>query len=256
MATIATPAMRQFAAAWEAAIDGAAKRNDAATLSGIVGDLDHRESGGYHISREDQPASNYSVQLPEDRAGGSSWASAVDMSMSAEQMKLVTGRLLASAKDETDLRLNYVREFYGTLDGETVVGYDTYYGTPATSDDSHLWHVHISFLRAHADDPAAMAAVLSVITAAPRGDDMEQADKLAYPSNYADRRIGQAIADVSNLRDWLVGAAASPIAPGGKPAEPTSPLGKILAAAEKTTATPTAAEIAAEIIKQLSARTS
>jgi len=72
MATVATPAMTQFAADWEHAIDSAAKRNDAATRSGIVGDAAHRARGGYHISREDQPSSNYSVsEYAIDRQGPS-----------------------------------------------------------------------------------------------------------------------------------------------------------------------------------------
>lgn len=83
-------------------------------------------------------------------------------------------------------------------------------------------------------------------------DDMEQTDKLTYATNYSDRRVGQAISDVSNLRDWLVGAAPSPIGPGGKPVDPTSPLGVLLTAA--TRPAPSAADIAAEIIKQLSAK--
>ncbi|WP_018350938.1 hypothetical protein [Longispora albida] len=157
MTTIATPAMRQFADAWETAIASA-------VCSGIVGDPAHARTGGYHISREDQPTSNYSVQLPEDRAGQATWASAVDMNMNPADMRLVTGRLLASAKDQNDPRLNYCREFYGTLNGRDVTGWDTYHGHPATSDDSHLWHVHISFLRQHAGSPEAMSAVLSVIT--------------------------------------------------------------------------------------------
>jgi hypothetical protein len=136
-----------------------------AKLAGILGDAQH--GYGYHRARAVLPGDDYSVQLPEDRAGDAWAASALDISMSPVAMRLVTGRLLASAKDVDDPRLDVCREFFGTVDGRTVVGWDTYYGTPATSDDSHLWHVHVSFLRKYANDPAAMAAVLSVIT----GDD-------------------------------------------------------------------------------------
>ncbi|MEV6526896.1 peptidoglycan-binding domain-containing protein [Longispora sp. NPDC051575] len=168
MATIPTPNMQKFAADFERAIDTAEGRNDAATFSGIVGDVAHRREGGYHISREDQPnPGNYSVQLGPDREGASNWASAVDMSMMQRDMWLVTARLLASAKDPNDPRLDSVREFYGTLDGRTVTGWDCYNGRPSSSDSSHLWHVHISFLRKYANDAAAMAAVLSVIVGQP-----------------------------------------------------------------------------------------
>lgn len=168
MATVATPSMRALAIAWTNAIPGA-------TLSGIVGDLAHQAEGGYHISRQDNSPDDYSVQLPPDKLGDPTWASAIDMSMPPTQMKLVTSRLLASAKDLNDPRLDVCREFYGTLDGITVTGWDTYYGVPATSDDSHLWHVHVSFLRAYANDPAAMNAVLSIVTGQPyEEDDMPQ----------------------------------------------------------------------------------
>lgn len=160
MATIAPQAMRRLADDWMDAIDSA-------ILSGIVGDEAHRRQGGYHISREDNPPDNYSVQLLEDRQGHSDWAAAIDMSMHERDMSMVTQRLLTSAKDPNDPRLTVCREFYGTLNGRDVTGWDTYYGTPATADDSHLWHVHISFLRKYADDPAAMDAVLSIIKGEP-----------------------------------------------------------------------------------------
>ena len=157
MATVATAVLRKFADDWENALPSA-------VLSGIVGDPDHMAEGGYHVSREDQPSSgDYSIQLAEDREGPSNAASAVDMNHSAAEMALVTRRLLNSAQDQNDPRLNYCREFYGTLDGKNVTGWDTYYGSSRTSDRSHLWHIHLSFLRKYVNDPIAMAAVLSVI---------------------------------------------------------------------------------------------
>lgn len=272
MTTVASPAMQKFAADWEAAIDSASKRGDAATISGIVGDTDHRRDGGYHISREDQPATNYSVVLPEDKGGSSAWASAVDMSMRPEQMALVTGRLLASAKDVTDSRLNYCREFYGTLNGRDVVGWDTYYGTPATSDDSHLWHVHISFLRKFANDPAAMAAVLSVITGTgvpivATGD--EDFAPYGRPNGGGGRNVGTYSADVwgqeisgkspydgtpsmrtkqlARIEEGIKGLIARDAA-GGPLTE-----ADIAAMTERLAAGITATAVAAEIIRQLSA---
>ncbi|MBG6140692.1 peptidoglycan-binding domain-containing protein [Longispora fulva] len=175
MATIATTTMQKFARDWESAIESA-------EFSGIVGDRAHARSGGYHISREDQPGSNYSVQLPEDKLGDSRWASAVDMSMNAADMALVTGRLLASAKDPNDSRLDFTREFYGTTNGHDVTGWDTYYNRPSSSDSSHLWHVHVSFLRKHADNPAAMSAVLSVITGQPAPGGSTPTPQPGYPA--------------------------------------------------------------------------
>ena len=131
---------------------------------------------------------DYSIQLPEDRAGDGDAASALDISYDQARMRLVTGRLLASAKDDNDPRLNVCREFYGTLDNKNVTGWDTHYGRPETSDDSHLWHVHVSFLRRYANDDDAMNAVLSVILGEPyEGDDVSAKDVWTYDPNQKDQ---------------------------------------------------------------------
>lgn len=132
-----------------------------AELSGIVGDPSH--TYGYHRCRNVLPSSDYSVQTAPDKEGNGDAASALDMKYSAKWMKIITKRLMDSAKDQNDLRLNYMREFFGTLNGSTVSGWDTYYGKPATSDDSHLWHVHLSILRKYCDSKKHMAQILSVI---------------------------------------------------------------------------------------------
>ena len=37
---------------------------------------------------------------------------------------------------------------------------------------------------------------------------MEQDEKLEYPTAYANRKVGQVLADLSNMRDWLWSPAA------------------------------------------------
>ena len=132
-----------------------------ARFSGIVGDPSHKY--GYHRARNRLPKNDYSVQTGPDKAGDGWAASALDISFDSKWMKTITKRLLASAKDQNDPRLNCMREFFGTTNGSSVAGWDTYYGRPATSDDSHLWHVHMSILRKYANDRKALAGVLSVI---------------------------------------------------------------------------------------------
>lgn len=155
------------------------KRIGSAELSGIVGDRAH--TYGYHRARSVLPSSDYSVQLDADKAGPADAASALDIKFSSADMKIVTARLLRSAKDKTDPRLDCLREFYGTLDGRTVTGWDCVEYHPSTSDDSHLWHVHLSVLRRYANDKTALAGVLSVITNADpiEEDDMPTAQELA-----------------------------------------------------------------------------
>lgn len=144
-----------------------------AELSGIVGDPSHKY--GYHRCRNVLASDDYSVQVDEDKAGDGDAAAALDMKYNAEWMKKITKRLLDSAKDQNDPRLNYMREFFGTLNGSTVTGWDTYFGEPATSDDSHLWHVHISVLRKYCTSKKYMAHILSVIKGE---DDMDLSDKV------------------------------------------------------------------------------
>lgn len=164
MATIAYAPTRWLAQEWERTIDGAAKRNDAATQSGIVGDAAHRRDGGYHISREDQPGDNYSVaQYAADRYGPSDAAAAVDMTMKRDGMVTVTKRLLAAAKARDPRLVPYVRAFNGTTNGTTAIRVEvqTFGLFSATVD--HVWHVHLEIHRKYVNNMAAMRAILSVI---------------------------------------------------------------------------------------------
>lgn len=133
--------------------------------SGIVGDSAHLY--GYHRSRNEVSSYDYSVQLPLDKEGDGNAASAVDWSMPRALMITVTTRLIRAADHPQDNRLDGIREFYGTTDGNNVHGRTHRgYGEAwafASSDDSHLWHVHLSFFRKHSNDRVAADKVLSVV---------------------------------------------------------------------------------------------
>ena len=62
-----------------------------------------------------------------------------------------------------DGRVQTLREFIGTVDGANVTGLDVRDRRWITSDDSHLWHCHISVYRKFAGDWAAMDAVAAAI---------------------------------------------------------------------------------------------
>lgn len=133
-----------------------------AKLSGIVGDVNH--SFGYHLARRDLPSNDYSVVLGKDQLGKSDCASALDVSLPPDLMKVVTSRLLKAAKSG-DSRLHAVREFCGTTNGSTTHNYDLHSGHEGLGewDDSHLWHVHLSFYREYADDAGALVHVADVM---------------------------------------------------------------------------------------------
>lgn len=85
------------------------------------------------------------------------------------------------------------------------------------------------------------------------GGDMEQTDRLLAKTANPVRAVGDVLGDLSNLRDWLIGETKSPIGPASTAVPPNSPLAKLLALAEHSPATAavSAADIAAEIIRQL-----
>jgi len=156
--------------------NGIIVRVPSAEMSGIVGDPNH--TYGYHRARNVLPSGDYSVQTSPDKQGDGWAASALDIKMNSTQMKLVTKRLLASAKSSSDNRLRALREFFGTTNGSTVAGWDVYYDRAAYSDDSsHTWHIHMSILRKYANDKQALAGVLSVIIGE-EDDDMELTDQV------------------------------------------------------------------------------
>lgn len=149
--------------------DQVVKRVPSAKLSGIVGDPAH--TYGYHRSRSKLPSSDYSVKLAADRGGDPNAASAIDITLSASMMRTVTKRFMDVARDKSDPRRKFFREFFGTLDGSTVTGWDTHSNKRVTSDNSHLWHVHVSVHRKYATSQAAAQALLTIFTGE-EGDDV------------------------------------------------------------------------------------
>jgi hypothetical protein len=131
-----------------------------AIMAGILGDQAH--DFGYHRGRNYCAPGDYSCELDEDRQGDGEAACALDISWSTAEAHYTASRRLLDAAN--DSRMYPVRSFYGSTDGVYVCGYDYPGGYPVTSDDSHLWHIHASILRAYANDEAALAGVAEVIT--------------------------------------------------------------------------------------------
>jgi hypothetical protein len=146
----------------------------AAVMSGILGDAAH--TYGYHRGRNYVPASDYSVQLAEDKQGDGEAANGLDLSWSDASWQYTVSQRLLAAKN--DSRMHACREFYGSTDGVTVCGWDYYGGYAVTSDSSHLWHIHLSILRKYANDPDALSGIASVITGggSTGGDELSAAE--------------------------------------------------------------------------------
>lgn len=131
---------------------------------------------GYHATGQynlDHYPTNYSIRDAPDRTGPwwKSKASALDWTFPTAQagdftqIDKYTSRLMKSALDQADPRLDMVLvEFYGQADNDRAVeGYDERDEHAATSDPSHLWHIHLSFIRSECGDFWGMWALLTVL---------------------------------------------------------------------------------------------
>ncbi len=163
MATLSTASLNWLANEWE-------KLYKSAVLSGIVGDLAHKARGGYHISREDQSKSNYSVIRTDDKPGNgpNDRAAAIDMTMSTADIKTCHIRLRESWKNRAkDPRWKYINAWNG-WDGVGSAGrYDVITGNVSTATADHKWHIHLEIRRKYVNDMTAMRAILSLLKGEP-----------------------------------------------------------------------------------------
>lgn len=156
MSTVATAAVRGLAADWK-------KCFTSAQISGILPDKAHLSRGGYHVSREDQSGSNYSVVRPDDREGRSDAAAAIDMTMNSADMRSCTSRLLYAYTNVNDPRRKYINAFNGTTNNKAAKRWDVYGRTVKSATSDHLWHVHLEIRRKYVESPTAMDAILSIL---------------------------------------------------------------------------------------------
>lgn len=123
----------------------------------IRGDNEHLR--GYHRSRRWIKNSihctnrTYSVSRTSGDAGGGdpNWAAAMDIgNIDQATLHAICKRLDAACRQG---KLEKITEWYGNLGNDSLVdGWDNISNIPATSDSSHLYHLHMSFDRGHAND--------------------------------------------------------------------------------------------------------
>lgn len=135
-------------------------RMPSALMGGIIGDQAH--TYGYHRGRNYVGGNDYSVQTPPDKKGNGEAACGLDISWNKAEDHYTASKRLLNAKN--DSRMDVVREFYGSTDGRTVCGWDYWGNYAVTSDDSHLWHIHLSILRQYSENNDALQKVADVIT--------------------------------------------------------------------------------------------
>jgi hypothetical protein len=133
--------------------------------SGVRGDDQPTHNGGYHRGASQVPSPDYSVQYELDLGGD--WydadaCSAIDVSMPTDKLIDACNRLFDACWNG-DPRVLILREFFGTLDGRNVTGWDRAAGGYTSSDDSHLWHLHSSIHRGFALNAELLDAYADVV---------------------------------------------------------------------------------------------
>ena len=137
----------------------------------------YTDKPGYHNTRAGNDSDDYSVRDAEDQGGPADKTAAYDWTFPDAQggsyttIALYSNRLLASAQNAADPRLDGWREFFGQADSDDdVEGWDFRYGEAASSEPSHLWHIHLSEDRDKVTSMDNKLAMLSVL----KGETVEQ----------------------------------------------------------------------------------
>ena len=161
MTTIAHSLTTEFAHKWDGALPSA-------VLSGIVGDGQHAARGGYHISIQDQPSSNYSVTRVDDKAPPGNWprnlAAAVDMSMSPADMITTYNCVVAVWSNSNDPRRKYVNCVNCYSGSGQPARLDFVTGGRSIASSDHSWHNHLEIRRRYVTDPVAYDAIFSMVS--------------------------------------------------------------------------------------------
>lgn len=162
---------------------------------GIKGNTAHL--AGYHRSyawvknsRWCNSRSYSTSETPGNRSPGNpNWACALDISLPNSKLLPMCQRVDRAVRSGT---LEKVTEWYGNRDGDgRVDGYDNIHNRVASSDSSHLWHLHLSFDRGRAnEDHSDLYEVLT-------GEGMEPTDVWAY--NITSPSLNRN----TTARDWI-----------------------------------------------------
>ena len=167
--------------------------NVGAIAIGSKGDNNHLR--GYHRSdawiENSRYCTNrtYSVtETPGNRNPGNvDWLCAIDMTIPRTELVAACQRLDVAVRAG---RLEKITEWYGNKDGDTRVdGYNNITNQVATSDASHLWHLHMSFDRGRAgENHSDLYAILTGADMPLTSDDLKNIKSTVW---YSDLDTGE-----------------------------------------------------------------
>ena len=163
---------------------------------------DNKHLAGYHRSRrwikESVHCTNHTYSVSRttgDRSGGDqNWCCAVDLALPQTELHAVCQRLDSAVRAGL---LEKITEWYGNFGGDDRVdGYDNISNRIASSDSSHLTHLHMSFDRGRAnEDHTDLLAILT-------GEDMSWSEVLQLPSAEFPELLGQTSERASLILAW------------------------------------------------------
>jgi len=139
----------------------------------------------------------YSATAKVNREGDPNWIAAMDITLDSQRLVEVCRRLDVACRTGG---LEKVIEWYGNLGGDNRVdGWDNIANQVATSDPSHLGHLHMSFGRKNANDDHA--DVLQVLTNRGAIVSPTQAVRIYDPAS--PRIIETIVPAHSGVDDWI-----------------------------------------------------
>jgi hypothetical protein len=109
---------------------------------------------------------SYGTTDTRDKRGDGDWLRATDAGLVGTALREASARLDKAVKAG---RLPLVAEWFGTIDGRTVTGW--FQGHVSSSDDSHLYHLHLGYWTGMCDNADQFRLLGDIIT----GEDEDMA---------------------------------------------------------------------------------
>jgi hypothetical protein len=171
-------------------------------IKGNTAHLDgyHRSANWVHNSAFCDSRSYSVTETPGNRKPtNADWCCAMDVTLPHDELLAACKRLDTAVRAG---HLEKITEWYGNDDGDNRVdGYDNIHNAVASSDSSHLWHLHMSFDRGRVGEDHT--DVYEILT----GDDMPTtpADAKLIVDTWIKYTMSSAELDIQNkaLGNWL-----------------------------------------------------
>lgn len=138
-------------------------------LGGVFGGI-YADKPGFHntvVNNLAKYPNNYSIALPilkvgpRDKARAFDWVFPEAKTKNFFRINLYSARMDVASRAQ-DPRLRGLYEWFGTRDGANI-GWNVYKNVFSSSDDTHDWHMHFSWVTAWLLDWAGPQGVISVL---------------------------------------------------------------------------------------------